>query len=83
MAALLAICCTKLSCHFKSGLLVLLVWSLWLLSQWFVKSASSEFVLTYSNSTPVGEGLAVQGTSFFFFGRHCLDGQKGCFPHSS
>lgn len=68
---------------FQKWALSCVVWLSWFLSQWFAKSASSGFVLTYSNSTPVGEGLAVRGTSFFFFGRHCLDRRKGCFPQSS
>lgn len=40
MAALSAICCTKLACHFKSGLLVLLAWLSRRVSWWFVKSQS-------------------------------------------
>lgn len=38
MAALSAICCTKLSCRFRSGLLVVLAWLSWHISWWFVKS---------------------------------------------
>lgn len=40
MAALSAICCTKLACHFRSGLLVLLAWLSRRVSWWFVKSQS-------------------------------------------
>lgn len=78
MAALSAICCIKLACHFKSGLSVVLAWMSWLLSQWFVKSASSEFILPHSNSTPA-EGLAVQDTSIIFLGGIALMDRKDAF----
>lgn len=43
---------------------------------------SFEYICPYlSNSTPEGECLSIRGTSFF--GRPCLDGQKGCFPQPS